>query len=204
MRVSDETILELQQALNAANVGDSEAFNSLLLRFELRFRTLVRKMLWQYPHVRRWEDTDDVYQSSMMRLHRSLSDARPESVRQFVGLAATQIRRTLIDLARHYFGSLGTGRNHHTDDQGRAADDPGGPVENSSSLNEPDSLEDWTAFHQATRNLPPEPREAFELVWYAGLQQNEAAALLNISRRTLIRRLNLARRMLAEQLSDPD
>ena len=147
-----------------------------------------------------WEQTDYIYQQAMLRLHRSLADARPASVAEFVGLSATQIRRTLIDLARHYFGVLGLGKRHETEGGGRAADDAGGAIERSPIGKAPISLEEWSEFHQVIESLPAEPRIAFELIWYTGLKQDEAAELLQISRRTLIRRLNLARRLLSEEL----
>ena len=203
MDLSDKTIAELQSVLNSANSGDAAAMEALLHRFELRFRTLARQMLWKYPRLRRWEQTDDIYQQSMLRLHRSITDARPASVIDFVGLSAVQIRRTLIDLARHYYGAQGVGQNHQTEGGGRAADDAGGAVERTPVGQPPISLEEWSEFHRAIETLPPEPRVVFELIWYTGLKQTEAAELLKISRRTLIRRLNLARRLLGEKLGNP-
>jgi RNA polymerase sigma-70 factor (ECF subfamily) len=200
MDLSDETVLEMQSALDSANRGDQVAFAELLGRFETRFRDLARRMLSSYPKLRRWEQTDDIFQQSMVRLHRSLAGAMPASVSEFVGLSATQIRRTLIDLGRHYFGPHGWGQQHQTEGGGRAADDAGGAVERSRGQQTSFSLEEWTEFHEAIEGLPQEARQTFELIWYAGLRQTEAADLLNISRRTLIRRLNLARRLLSETL----
>ena len=65
--------------------------------------------------MKRWSETDDVLQNAMLRLHRSLAEIQPECPSQFYGLAATQIRRELIDLARHYYGAQGIGARHHTD-----------------------------------------------------------------------------------------
>lgn len=200
MDLSEKTILELQTVLEMANQGDAEAFSQLLHRFEARFRVLVQKMLWNYPRLRRWEETDDVYQQAMLRLYQSLQAASPDSIAQFVGLSATQIRRTLIDLSRHYFGALGLGRKYQTEGGGRAADDAGGAFDRQQTQGKSLSIEQWSDFHQIIERIPEEPRVAFELIWYAGLKQHEAAELLGISRRTLIRRLNQARRLIGEQL----
>ena len=203
MEISDQTILELQDALSAANAGDDAAFDQLIRRFESRFRILARQMLRRYPRLARWEETDDVFQAMSIRLHRSMSGAKPKSIREFVGLSATQTRRTLIDLSRHYFGALGHGKKHQTEGGGRAADDPGGAGDRNMDLsNEPISMEQWSEFHEAVEKLPTDAREAFELIWYTGLQQNEAAQLLGVSRRTVIRRLNEARMLLGEMLND--
>lgn len=200
MDLSEKTIHELQSVLKLANQGDRRAFEQLMRRFEARFRVLVQKMLWRYPKLRRWEETDDVYQQAMIRLYQSLQAATPNSITQFVGLSATQIRRTLIDLSRHYFGILGLGKKHHTDGGG-AADDAGGAIDRHQLKPESFSIEQWSEFHQAVEQLPDEPRVAFEMVWYAGMKQNEAAELLGISRRTLIRRLNQARCLMSERLA---
>lgn len=205
MEISDETITELQHILVAANQGDDHAFNELLIRFEGRLRSLTQRMLRNYPRLRRWEQTDDVFQKSLIRLHRSLTSAKPDSVRAFIGLAATQVRRTLIDMGRHYFGVHGQGAKHQSEGGGRAADDPGGRLETDRNLDakQPVTFEQWTEFHEATEKLPEEVRETFSLVWYAGLQQTEVASILDVSHRTVIRRMNEARRLLHEMLASP-
>ena len=71
-------------------------------------------MLRRYPKVHRWEQTDDVFVEAVTRLHRALETVRPESPRHFYNLAATQIRRVLIDLSRRYYGPEGIGSHHDT------------------------------------------------------------------------------------------
>ena len=66
-----------------------------------RLSRLARKMLRSYPGVRRWELTDDIVQNAALRLWQCLDAVKPASVRSFINLAAVQIRRELIDLARH-------------------------------------------------------------------------------------------------------
>ncbi len=84
---------KLQHWLTLAGRGDTEARNQIIDHTCERLRLLTRKMLRGYPSVRRWSETDDVLQNAMIRLHRSLAEVKPESPRQFYGLAATQIRR---------------------------------------------------------------------------------------------------------------
>ena len=59
-----------------------------------------------------------------MWLHRAFAKVEVQSVRDFVNLAAVQVRRELLDLAKHHFGPEGDGFNHQTD--GQPADDKGG------------------------------------------------------------------------------
>ena len=65
--------------------------------------------------MRRWEETDDVVQNALVRLRRAVETKAPVSVRSCVNLAAVQIRRELIDLARHYHGPNGMGAHHETE-----------------------------------------------------------------------------------------
>jgi DNA-directed RNA polymerase specialized sigma24 family protein len=39
----------------------------------------------------------------------------------------------------------------------------------------------WTEFHEAVARLPDDLRAVFDLLWYQGLPQAEAAALLGIA-----------------------
>jgi RNA polymerase sigma-70 factor (ECF subfamily) len=187
---------QVQALLDQAACGDDDAYGELLARASERLLKLTRKMLKNYPHLRRWEQTDDVFQSAAIRLHQSLSKVRPETVRQFFGFAATQIRRTLIDLARHHFGPEGHAAKHQTDggkygDMLQAQPDPNA---------EPGSLEGWAAFHAAVDGMPDEEKQVFDLVWYGGTTQREAAEILQISERTVIRRLHKARRQIKKSL----
>jgi RNA polymerase sigma-70 factor (ECF subfamily) len=180
---------QLHDWLAQLRQGHAEARNWVIERACERLRLLARRMLRGYPGVRRWCETDDVLQGAMIRLHRSLAEIHPESVRQFYGLAATQLRRELLDLARHHYGPEGHGAKHHTDGGEAVQCSPDGHVG-------PESLEDWSAFHEQVEALPEEQREVFNLLWYEGLTQPEAAAALEISLATLKRRWQSARILL--------
>lgn len=131
-------------------------------------------MLRGYPVVRRWEQTDDVFQDAMIRLYKALVDVTPESLRHFYNLAGQQIRRELLDLAR---------RHGRKEVQRELPDDP----------DEPSTLAEWTEFHHQAESLPQDEREVFSLLWYEELTQEEAADVLGVSRRTVIRRWQAAR-----------
>jgi RNA polymerase sigma-70 factor (ECF subfamily) len=181
---------QLQGWLERMNAGDPSARDELLRRTCGRMERLARKMLRSFPGVRRWADTDDVLQSALMRLLRSLQEIRPASTREFFGLAAEQVRRELLDLARHFFGPQGVGANHASngpaDDSGAPADDPPDPGD------DPEELERWCAFHQEVEKLPVEEREVVGLVYYHGWKQAEVAELFGVSERTIRRRWEAA------------
>ncbi len=114
---------QIQLRLDRLAAGDASARDELLNIACERLRRLARKMLRGRPRVGRWEQTDDVLQNAALRLCRVLDSIRPATVRSFINLAAVQIRRELIDLARHYDGPHGPGR-HHASRDGSAS--PGG------------------------------------------------------------------------------
>src|SRR6476620_8714257 len=101
----------LNDLLARARSGETAARDELIRRCSHRLELLTRKMLKTYPTVRRWEETGDVFQNAAVRLVRALNAVTPTNTREFFGLAAEQIRRELIDLARHYSGPEGHGRN---------------------------------------------------------------------------------------------
>jgi RNA polymerase sigma-70 factor (ECF subfamily) len=51
----------------------------------------------------------------------------------------------------------------------------------------------WSEFHEAATSLPDDQRAVFDLLWYHGLSQPEAADLLGIPLRTLQRLWRTAR-----------
>ena len=108
-----------------------------------------------------------------------------DSTLAFIGLASEQIRRELIDLARHYFGPEGEGANYASKPGGsssrRSAPDPG------DVSHEPSRLAEWTEFHQRAAELPEREREVFDLLFYQGMTQAEAAKLLQLSVRQVQR-----------------
>ena len=183
---------QLQLLIDKALGDDEAARNALLDHACDRLLRLTRKMFHASRDLRRWEQTDDVYQNAMLRLHRALADVRPETVRHFFNLAALMIRRTLLDLAKHHLGPHGQGAKHHTD--GQPADERGGSLHQKADPGgEPHDLEGWSAFHSQVEGLPAEEQEVVGLLFYEGLTQDEAATVLGVSPRTVKRRWQSAR-----------
>jgi RNA polymerase sigma-70 factor (ECF subfamily) len=171
--------------------GDDTARQRLIEHSCQRLRGLARKMLRRYPKVRRWEETDDVFVEAVTRLHRALATVQPESPRHFYNLAATQIRRVLIDLSRRYYGPAGIGSRHDT---AALKPEDGTPrYEKADASGEPSDLMEWTEFHEQIEALPEEEGEVFNLVWYEQLTHEQAAEVLGVTTRTVRRRWQDAR-----------
>lgn len=190
--------INFESLLDAVRGGDPRARDRLLSHASDRLLVLTRRMFHGRPGLQRWEQTDDVFQNAMLRLHRALETTNVENVRHFFNLATMQIRRELIDLGRKHFGPHGIGRNHHTDHQ--APDQVGGRLHALES--EPHDLEEWTEFHERVDSLPDEEREVFGLLYYEGISQEEAATILGCSVRTIRRRWNDAKLRLHGGLTD--
>jgi RNA polymerase sigma-70 factor (ECF subfamily) len=189
--------------LQQLRAGDDKARTELLNCACERMTQLTRKMLKGYGRVKRWEQTDDVVQNALLRLYRSLAEMRPTSVVEFYRLAALNIRRELLDLAKHYYGPRGLGANYAS--IARASDESSAEpaADRPAADDDPGRLAAWTAFHANVEELPPEEKEVFDLLWYQELSQAEAANLLQVSDRTIKRRWAAARLRLHEALGGP-
>jgi RNA polymerase sigma factor (sigma-70 family) len=200
MSIPSGQSVQIQGWLDRLQAGDESARNKLIDCACQRLERLTRKMLRGYERVHRWEQTGDVLQNALLRLYRALSETRPASVTDFFRLAAVAIRRELLDLAKHYYGPRGLGANHVSVARNRPADDESPAAWEQVHHDEPRHLAAWTEFHQQVARLPDEERALFDLLWYQELSQAEAAALLNISERTVKRRWAAARLHLQEAL----
>src|SRR5262245_51322154 len=154
----------MQTWLDRLRAGDESARDELLRHVYGRLQRLARKLLHGYPGVRRWDQTDDVLQNELVRLLRALRVVRSATAREFFALGAEQVRRELLDLARHYYGPRGLGANHATR----------GPDDAPNNSHEPASLAVWREFHERVRDLPADEREVVDLLYYQELKQSEA------------------------------
>lgn len=185
----DEGDQKLVDCLARWRQGDSQARDELLSYSCERLRKLASQMLRGYPNLQRWEQTGDVLQNAMLRLHRSLGEVKPESTAHFFRLAALQIRRELIDLVRHHFGPQGAGGLHETNLPDPHRSDQPLPYDRPDTSSEPANLMEWAEFHeQHVKSLPDEEREVFNLIYYQGMSHREAAEVLHVSVRTVDRR----------------
>jgi RNA polymerase sigma-70 factor (ECF subfamily) len=103
---------------------------------------------------------------------------RPASTADFFRLAAEQIRRELLDLAR--FHRRRPTINHPLDGGKLDVPDHNAPDER--------DLDRWQALHERVEQLPVDLREVFSLTFYHGRTQAEIAEVLRTSERQ-VRRL---------------
>lgn len=183
-----DSTTQLQSWIDRMNAGDPSARDQLIGHAYERLRRLSHKMLQDYPRLRGWEGTSDVLHEAYPRLCRALQAVPFSSVREFFRLAATQLRRELLDLHRHYFGPEGVGARQVPGSAGDGSQStPRALADRPDETNEPSRLASWSEFHRLVEALPEEEREVFELLWYQQLTQAEVAGVLNLSTVTVKR-----------------
>jgi RNA polymerase sigma-70 factor (ECF subfamily) len=192
----EPTTAAIQHCLDALQ-GDAAAeplIRDLLERAVRRLRLLCASLLQRsYPRLTQPPlnlETDELLDGVVAGLLTALKKVRPESVRQFFALANQHIRWQLNDIARRL------------DEQPQvsplAESRVPAPPSSTDSCLSPDGRRMW----QAIDGLPEDEREVFELVCIQGLTHAEVAGVVGVSEKTVQRRLNRARLMLAEQLAD--
>jgi RNA polymerase sigma factor (sigma-70 family) len=190
------TTFVIQRYLDALQEGTAAEpiIRDLLDRAVRRLRLLCASLLQRsYPRLTQPPlnlETDELLNRVVAGLLTALKKVRPQTVRQFFALATQHMRWQLNDLARLL------------DEQPRAA-----PLAESGVAAPPSSGDsilshDARRMLQAIEGLPEDEREVFDLVRIQGLTHAEAAGVIGVSVKTVQRRLNRARLLLAEQLAD--
>lgn len=198
-----DTTAHVAKLLQQIRDGHSDSVQALLEASMQRLQVLAKRISGDLPGVKRWEQTDDLVQNSMIRLWKAITKHRPPTPLDYYRLASAIIRRELIDLSRHYFGAEGMGANMAK--TSNAVDSLSlSPVDlKSEQTYEPSSLAIWTEFHSYIDSLNDETRALFDLLWYQDLTLTQAAELLGSSERTIRRRWKLARVALYEAIVKP-
>ena len=191
---------QLQGWVDRIQAGDDAAREELLQHCGARLHKLAHHMLRSSPRIRRWDETDDVFQNAVPKMLRALRKVRPTSSKHFMSLATREIRHALIDLARHYYGPEGLGANYESDAQ--KGDEAQGRIGAAPDKNpNPSRLAATREFHELVdASLPEEEREVVDRCHYWKMTQAEAAADLGISERTVRRLKQSAMKRLHKEL----
>jgi RNA polymerase sigma-70 factor (ECF subfamily) len=191
----EQTTAVVQRYLDelAENSPSEPIVRALLDRAVRRLHFLCATLLYRsYPRLTRPPvnlQVDELLSAVAERLLKAMREARPETVRQFFGLANQHMRWELNDLARRL------------DVQPPAVELREGLVPAPSS-SDSGLTPNGRRMLEAIDGLPEDEREAFGLVRVQGMTQVEAARILGIAVVTVKRRLNRGLRILTEQLAD--
>jgi RNA polymerase sigma factor (sigma-70 family) len=196
MAEATSTTVQIQNWLDLLRAGDERARNALIEHAYERLRKLARSHLRGFsPLKARGEVTDSVLNDVVVRLERALEEVKPDSPRQFFGLASQHIRWALLDLKKRGKRELAMGQEKSGASPPEAVDSTAGPATRAEKR---DFVED---LHTKVQDLPDELREVVDLLFYQDLTQEEAADVLGISVRTIGRKWRKARLVLAGDLN---
>ena len=177
----------------AGQTAAEPIIRALLDRAVRRLQMLCTNLLYQsYPRLMRPPlnlQPDELLDAVVERLLKALREVRPATVREFFSLACQHMRWELNDMARRL------------DEQPAAVELHEGMVPTPPSSGSGLSREARRML-EAIDGLPEDEREAFDLIRIQGTTTNEAAKVLNVTVRTVQRRLNRSMVLLAERLSD--
>jgi RNA polymerase sigma-70 factor (ECF subfamily) len=189
----ESTTVVVQRYLDAL-AGDAPAepiVRELLERAAYRLERLCATMLHRrYPRLTRPPtnlETAEMLGGVVEGLLKAMRSIRPRTVREFFALANQHMRWQLNDLARRL------------DERPAAVELREGLVPAPAS-SESGITPDGRRMLEAIDNLPEDEREVFGLVRLQGLTQAETAEVLDVSVKTVQRRLNRASLLLAEEL----
>jgi RNA polymerase sigma-70 factor (ECF subfamily) len=192
----EPTTVVIQRYLDALP-GDTAAepvVRELLERAVGRLRLLCATFLYKsYPRLTRPPvnlETDELLGGVVAGLLTALRTTRPPTVRRFFALANQHVRWQLNDLARRLDQQPAAAALAET---GVAAP----PASTASGLSP-----DGRRMLGAIEGLPEDEREVFDLVGIQGLTHAEAAMVVGVSEKTVQRRLNRVRLLLAQRLAD--
>ena len=192
----EPTTAVIQRYLDALP-GDQAAdpiIRDLLDRAVGRLRLLCATFLHRsYPRLTQPPlnlETDELLGGVVAGLLTALRKVRPHTVRQFFALACQHMRWQLNDLARLL------------DERPTGAALPEAGVAVLAGSSDSCLSPDGRRMLAAIEALPEDEREVFDLVRIQGLTHAEAAGVVGVSEKTVQRRLNRARLLLAEQLAD--
>jgi RNA polymerase sigma-70 factor (ECF subfamily) len=166
-----------------------ELLDRAVRRLHFLCATLLYRSYPRLAHAPLNLQADELLGAVVERLLKAMREARPATVRQFFGLANQHIRWELNDLARRL--------DQQPPPVPLLDDLIPGPASSDSGLSA-----NARRMLEAIDALPEEEREVFGLVRIQGMSQPEVAALLDVSAKTVQRRLNRSLIQLTEALAD--
>jgi RNA polymerase sigma-70 factor, ECF subfamily len=184
----EDPTAKVDRLLSAARDGADGAVGDLFLVVFRELRELAAGMLHHERHGHTLQPTALVNEA-YLKLQQQRSTAIPDR-QQFLAVAATSMRRILVDHART--------RGRHK----RGAGVQNVPFEDAPGS--PQETEDLVAIDEALdrlSTLDPRMAKVVELRFFAGLDPVETAAALGMSQRTCERDWSMARAWLRRELT---
>lgn len=183
---------EAQRQVSAARQGDPAQLYSIVRETYSELRSIAQRLMRREREMHTLQTTALVNEFVAAILGRRVRP--PESPREFLAIATRAMRNILIDHARARAAIRRGGGKQRI---------PLDKVDQAAS----ESPQDFLAVEDAISRLEEKEPQAAELVrlrFFAGLEVDEAAAVLGISASTALREWAYARALLAEVLGEDE
>jgi RNA polymerase sigma factor (sigma-70 family) len=180
-----DAINTIEECLSRLKAGDQTAWNDLMsLAFDRLIDQCGRIIQQELSRPNPLITANSVLAEVYGRLRKAMEseNVRPQTAREFYGLAARNIRWQIQDMIRK--------PSHGQSEEGVLENLAGSRGMTTELLDR----EKWRRFWTAVDTLTPADREVFDLIWIHGMSQYEAADALGISRNqvdTVWRRIKL-------------
>jgi RNA polymerase sigma factor (TIGR02999 family) len=180
--------VDLTDLLHAWRAGDAGSGDRLIEALYRELRTIARSGRRGEPAAATLETTALVHEAYLRLLDQKRTDWRDRS--HFLAIAATTMRRVLVDRARARLSLKRGGRAPHIElsEVAAAGLDPTVEV-----------LDVDRALERLARDFP-RPARVVELKFFGGLEEKEIAELLEVTDRTVRRDWSFAAAWLAREL----
>jgi RNA polymerase sigma factor (sigma-70 family) len=188
--MSEPLTVQIQGALDRFLSGDEAGKKELITLADQRLMILARKQLGRFGT--RPDETAGVVNEAYLKLHKALDEVRPKTVREFFALAALQIQRVLLDMARSV-ARRRKGKVSIDDSEGG-----GEPADQrAAGRSHVDRMID---LHAAIDQLPDDLKEVVRLHFFQGLTYDTIAAVIDVHPDTVKRMVLRAKVKLAREL----
>jgi RNA polymerase sigma factor (sigma-70 family) len=200
--VTAGTTTDIQRLLDRLRSGDALVRQELLERAHGRLVKIASALFQEdFRALHGRHDVESVVSETWMGLLRALESTQPATPDAFFGLVFVKVRQALLQIANRE-------RRHRAHRLGGPIDS--GEPEALAAFDRPDTTGDpcrlavLTEFHRQVDKLPPDEKRAFELHYYLGFTQAEAADLMELSPKQVSRLWLAATARLADWLRDAE
>jgi len=162
--------------LEQYRLGDHFVENLIFERCQSQLFFIAKSMLHRFPKARIRIEATDLLQQGQIRLLKALRKIPLNCTPDFLRLAARHIRWELLSMIRTPLIPITNDGSHsELHDSDFETEDPA-------------MLATWREVHDRIAQLPEGERQLFDLLYYHGLSQVDAAKYLDWPLRTLTRR----------------
>ncbi len=194
------TMTDIEGLLERLRRGDAGARRALLERAHHRLERIASALFHRdFRTLRGRDGVDSVVNEAWIGIMSALESTQPATAEGFFGLVFVKVRHTLLQLARRQ-------RRHDSRRLGGSLDggEPGAlrAFDRPDMTDEPVSAAILAEFHRRVESLPVDERRTFDLCYYGGFSQAEAARLMRLHPKRVSRLWVAATGRLAEWLTD--